>query len=327
MNTLAARRTFHVHGPRRLRGVTLIELMIALVLGLVVTGAALALFVTNRQTYTASENLNRLQETARSTFELMARDIREAATNPCDSTMALTNQVKDNTTRWWTNWNLATGLQGYSGTAPFPDKAFGTAEEDRVNGTAAIEFKRAAATGVVVSTPMADTSSVISVNGNTGISAGDILVVCDFNHGTLFQATTVSTSQIGHGTSGSPGNISGALPPDIYKKNAIIGQMRASRWYIGHNGRGGTSLYHVNIVNTAGTPGVAVNEIADGITDMDLSYLSTGGSGYETNPADWSNVVAVRIELTLAGQDRIGTDGNVLTRTFEHVVAIRSRAL
>jgi type IV pilus assembly protein PilW len=325
VNTTFTRRTFR--GPRHARGITLIELMIALVLGLVVTGAALALFVTNRQTYTASENLNRMQETARSAFELMSRDIREAATNPCDSTMALTNQIKDSTTRWWTNWDLATGVQGYPAATAFPDAGFGTGEGDRVNGTAAIEFKSAVPTGAVVSADMANTSSEITVNSTSGISGGDILAICDFNHGTLFQATGTAAGQISHATSGTPGNIDSTLPPDIYKKNAIVARVHASRWYIGHNDDGGTSLYQSSLVNTAGAPGVATNEIADGITGMQLSYLPIGGASYQEAPADWSSVAAVKIELTVTGKDKVGTDGSNLSRTFEHVVAIRSRAL
>ena len=55
-------REHSIGAPSDQRGVTLVELMVALVLGLVVSGAALALFMTNKQVYTASENLDRLQE-------------------------------------------------------------------------------------------------------------------------------------------------------------------------------------------------------------------------------------------------------------------------
>lgn len=327
MNANLPRRTFR--GPQHSRGVTLIELMIALVLGLVVTGAAMALFATNRQTYIASESVNRMQETARTAFELMSRDIREAATNPCDSTKGLTNELKDYTTRWWTNWDLdlATGLQGYAAATAFPDDGFGTAEKKRVNGTAAIEFKSAVPTGVIVSANMADTASPLTVNNTTGISAGDILAVCDFDHGTIFQATSTGAGQINHATSGTPGNRDSKLPPDVYKKKAIVARVRALRWYVGNNANGGTSLYQASLINTAGTPGVSISEVADGVSDMELTYLSNGGTSYQATPANWGEVAAVRIQLTLTGKDKIGTDGNVLTRTFEHVVAIRSRAL
>ena len=75
-------------GMRRMRGFTLIELMVALVIGLIVTGAALALFLTNRQTYLASENISRVQEHARTAFELMSRNLRDdmrSRTEPVDA--------------------------------------------------------------------------------------------------------------------------------------------------------------------------------------------------------------------------------------------------
>ena len=65
-------REHSIGAPSDQRGVTLVELMVALVLGLVVSGAALALFMTNKQVYTSSENLDRVQESSRTAFELMA---------------------------------------------------------------------------------------------------------------------------------------------------------------------------------------------------------------------------------------------------------------
>src|SRR5690606_16585162 len=68
---------------RRQGGATLIELMIALLLGLVVVAAASGLFLTNKRVYASTETLNRIQENGRVSFELMSRDIREAGGNPC----------------------------------------------------------------------------------------------------------------------------------------------------------------------------------------------------------------------------------------------------
>ena len=110
------------------RGVTLVELMVALVLGLVVSGAALALFMTHKQVYTSSENLDRIQESSRTAFELMARDLREADGNPCSSEITpVSNGLKNHTTyKWWSTWgagatanDAGAGLQGYTGTEPF----------------------------------------------------------------------------------------------------------------------------------------------------------------------------------------------------------------
>ena len=59
------------------RGLSLIELMIAMMLGLLVVASASAIFLSNRQTYRATEGLGRVQESGRMAFELMARDLRE----------------------------------------------------------------------------------------------------------------------------------------------------------------------------------------------------------------------------------------------------------
>jgi len=331
------------------RGVTLVELMVALVLGLVVSGAALALFMTNKQVYTSSENLDRIQESSRTAFELMARDLREADGNPCSSEITpVSNGLKSHTTyKWWSTWgagatanDAGAGLQGYTGTDPFPDPdGFGTAAGDRVEGTPAIEVWTALPTDIVVTSAMAGTSADLTVNGTTGkgVAANDMLVICDYNHGAIFQATSVGATTIGHAASGTPGNTSADLPPSVYGPDAsyadrfaYISKMHASRWYVGYNGRQDrdgnmlTSLYRTSFDGTTLTP--APDEIVEGINGLTLSYHVRNGSTYDEVPSSWRDVDAIKIGLNLAGRDKAGTDQQTLKRDYEHVVAIRSRS-
>ncbi|MFA4097975.1 prepilin-type N-terminal cleavage/methylation domain-containing protein [Xanthomonas perforans] len=85
-------------------GFNLIELMISMVLGLLVVGAAIGIFLSNRQAYAATEGVGRIQETARLGFELIARDIREAGANPCDKALPVANVLTAPTATWWKNW-------------------------------------------------------------------------------------------------------------------------------------------------------------------------------------------------------------------------------
>ena len=64
------------------RGFSLIELMIALVLGLLVTGALIQLFLANKLTYTVSDGLVRAQESARYAMITVNRDLRMAGSQP-----------------------------------------------------------------------------------------------------------------------------------------------------------------------------------------------------------------------------------------------------
>lgn len=329
-------------GPRAARGVTLIELMVALVLGLVVAGAAMAVFLVNRQTYLATENLGRLQENARTAFELMAQDIRAAGTIPCSNETALNNIV--DSTEWWTahgsgatsaeQWTRASFL-GYS-----------NADGDALQLIAAVP--PGVVPTVVTDAPAAGSLPMnLKVNNVDGVAAGDLLLVCDYGYfdsttgnkrgpeGAIFQATTAAGTTINIAESGSPGNSMSDpnifIPesPQLPQPNGLVSELHPTRWYIGDNAHGGKSLFRSRLVNDAGALSIAEDEIVANADDMDLAYLISGGSSYVAAAvvpaASWSKVVAVRIQLHMTGVDRV--DGALVERTLEHVVAVRNRVL
>jgi len=61
---------------RRQHGLTLVELMIAMVLGLVLVAGAIQLLVSNKQSYRLQDSLSRLQENGRFAIQLLSDDIR-----------------------------------------------------------------------------------------------------------------------------------------------------------------------------------------------------------------------------------------------------------
>ncbi|MFL6593702.1 MAG: PilW family protein [Luteimonas sp.] len=321
------------------RGFTLIELMIALVLGLIVSGAALALFVTNKRTYVASENMGRVQENARTAFELMSRDVREAGGNPCDANVPIGNALND--TSWWSNWG--SGVTGYNGAAAFAGAPFGTSTGARVNGTDAIELRSGVDTGIAVIGAMPDPSANIDVQSTSGISNNDLVMICDFNQAAIFQVTqTPAGLKIQHNKgAGNPGNCtkdleypidcSGSAHGQPFTEGAHIAKLRVSGWYVGCNGRTdcatpqGRSLYQVSVDTP---PTLAKNEITEGVNNMTLKYLVDGGTDYVLAGAvaDWNKVVAVYVDLEMVGQDKVSTDNDVLRRHLLHVVTLRNRA-
>jgi len=66
-------------------GFTLIELMVALLLGILVVVAATSVFVSGRRAYGTTQAINRIQENHRLIFEMMASDIRSASSYLCPS--------------------------------------------------------------------------------------------------------------------------------------------------------------------------------------------------------------------------------------------------
>lgn len=318
---------FPIRAYRRAqRGLGLIELMISMVLGLLVVGGAISVFLSSQQTYRATESLARVQESGRVAFELMAREVREAAGNACGNNLPTANVLNGGGT-WWSNWQ--DGVRGYENGGLAGSAA----------GTDAIDLTSAVSGGVTVVDTPSTTSANFKVNTNDhNIEDGDILMVCDYTQASIFQATNVNSSNVTivHNTGGSvsPGNCTKSLglpvncgphgSPKIYGPNSKIVQLKASRWYVADNGRGGRSLYRAQM--DQGVMGDA-EEITQGIQDMQLQYLLAGANQYVDAGAglDWGKVIAVRIVLTVQSADDVGTDGEPLQRTVEHVVTLRNR--
>jgi len=75
----------------RPRGLSLIELLVAIALGGLLMGGAISLFVNNRATYEITNDMARLQENARFALQLLTRDIRMAGYVGCVNDLTKVN--------------------------------------------------------------------------------------------------------------------------------------------------------------------------------------------------------------------------------------------
>lgn len=348
-----------------MRGFSLIELMIALLLGLLVVGSALAIFVSNSRTYKATENLGRTQESSRVAFELMSHDLREAGTTPCGNRSNAVSSVLNNTGTNWYDWSHA--LTGVLGNQDFPGglPIRGNNKDDRVDGTDGLVLHTATPGGVKVSTH--NPAGTFTTVGAHGFKVGDIVVVCDYLRGSIFQVNTVtppSTLTYALGGPNPPGNaninLGGCLETECtatsdytYGSNAVITRLSATRWYIGVNGSitGATgcsdprncSLYLQNVQEGSVT---TPEEITRGVTNLQLSYLlNTNKAYYQTRvvapaddylavPNDIGDPIAVtddewsRILALRLDMDLVGSDSTVgvqVPRRLYHTVNLRNQ--
>lgn len=337
-------RAATLRAPRTLRsnvqGLSLLEVMISLVLGLLVVIAAIGIFASNKATFRSTDSLGVVQETARTSFELMARDMREAAGNPCVNNLPIANVVNTDATSWWSNftdWGATT--LGYGSTETFPSQAFGTDAGQRLTGTEAIQLI-SGDNNVSTITAHNTSGGVFTVNRNDhGIAASDLVLVCNSRQAAVFQASAVNGANITYAASGSPGNCSINLGLvgvgedcgtraafEFAAPNSVLVRLNASRWYIANNPNGRPSLYHTRLAGGE----VSNEEVAEGVSALNVTYLLRGGTQYvapDLVGGSWANVIAARIALTLDGQPNTGTGGVALQRQTIHVVSLRNRNL
>lgn len=321
---------------RSMQGLTLIELMIAMLIGLLVLGAAIAIFASNQQAYRTNENVGRMQETARTAFELMAMDIREAGGNACSRALPTANVLNSATSNWYSNWN--TPIQGFEDNTAFSGAAFGTSTGSRVEGSDAITIMSTGSQGVTVTSSTPSAAELQLNTSNHGLKTGDLAIVCDSRQSAVFQvssADTGSNATVMHDiSSGTPGSCTRGLGLPMncaagvdyaFGPNSTIAKLHATAWFIGVNSRGGRSLYEMSPPSGAAIP--VASEIVDGVSDMQITYLASGASQYATASTigNWEEVTAVRVQLTITTPELVGTDGKALSREVSHVVMLRNR--
>jgi type IV pilus assembly protein PilW len=295
-------------------GVSLIELMVAMVIGLVVLGAVTGIFLSSQRAYRTTEGLGRVQEGMQFGFELMARDLREAGGNPCDFSLPLANVADRTGTNWWTNW--AQPLQGFDNGALTGSLA----------GTDAVQ---ALSVGDQLANVASHVGTVITVDNASRFAANQVLMVCDMRQLAVFTAGAVSATTINHSSASNCSNSLNVLPDPcaagapayLYPRNSVVSELQGVRWFVATNASGGTSLFRS--VN-----GGAREEVVEGVQDMQVEYLQGANSGSYVaagGVTNWQEVTSVRITLAAVSAERVGTNNTALVRQVEHVVNLRNK--
>jgi type IV pilus assembly protein PilW len=330
----------------RLRGVTLIELMIAMVLGLLIVAAAGAVYVSSKQAFRANDNLARVQENVRAAFDIISRDIRQTAFFGCaGQDVKLTNNLSNNTRLLW---NFSVPVFGYEASSL---SAWHTTPDAAIISPLAGRDILAIHTideggGPVVAQDVAN--SRISVSQGSGIVAGDLLIANNCQTATVFQATAVAQNAgldvVTHGTTGSltPGNSRAAIDGP-FANGGELRRLATRVYYIAINPAGLPTLF----VQSSG--GGAAQEIAEGVEDMQVSYGIDDNADFgvdryvvaqnetSTPPTFWPNVVSVQIVLNyISPEDFVATTEQSdalntkkdrrMRRQITTTIALRNRA-
>jgi type IV pilus assembly protein PilW len=339
--------------PRRLpgpakppAGFTLIELMVAMLLGLIVIAGVASVFLANQRTYRTNQALGDVQDGSRIAFELLARDIRNAGLNPCNNGDRMGNVLNNRGTDWWANWGNA--LHGYSGSQgdPATGNVFGTGVGQRVAGTDSVQVLGAIDGGMSVATDNEPAANFKLNDKTTNLQSGDIVIVCDPDHAVMVQISNYNSSNVtfvhNTGNAVNPGNCSKGLgyPSDCsstngnlyqFGANSQIAKLGAADWYVGNNPVGGRSLYRVTLAAPDAKENVFLGtpqEMVRNVNGMVINYHARGSAAFvaASSIGNWAVVDAAQITLTLQSADqRAGTDVKPLVRTFTATATVRNR--
>ena len=178
--------------PRSQLGVTLIELMIALVIGLLATGAMLKVYVDSSQLYRFNESLARIQENGRLGLEFIRREARmtgfwgcyNGTTHPADSYQKRLVGTPAGTDLELSSENI--GIGGMTINPSFGPMGF--------HPTDYIQFQGATGRAATLTSDMEAVNSSITIDDIQNFKPGDALLITDCETAEIFGLSAISGS-------------------------------------------------------------------------------------------------------------------------------------
>ena len=291
------------HEPRNQGGFTLIELMISLVIGLLLSAAIVKIYADTSQIYRFQGAVSEVQENGRFASAFLRRTARLAGNFGCDAS----NPISDSSDA------AATRLEFFDAASP-PDQRFGLSVGGVEGATerAPDELILRGATGGGVrltNTPTgaADNLEVENDSGITVIDDRDTFgIISDCNTTHIFRINRVTNAAandtIEHtGTVAIYTTAKGARVQEIESNHYCIGQ--ATAWTAANNIQALKRLRNPRAGQTCADNG---EELVEGIQNLQVRYgIDTNKDGFanryvtatEVGPTDWANVKTLRVEL------------------------------
>lgn len=331
----------------RQAGLSLIEIMIALLIGLFLLLGLYEIFMSSKQSYRLAEAQSRLQENARYALEVLGHNIRQAgfvgcsgiiedknpivvgnspflAPNPDKDVAA--NSVKTEGSAALSSW-FVTGAKGANtaSISAMPTAgatiALTAAITDAVKYTDAITVIFGESCGGITTAAMdsVNPAGKLSADNTCGsiTTAGTPLVISDCASAHVFRSATDNTKN-----KDKDANAILNFPDGkSYPAGSEILLHRAYTYYIKENTANQPALYRFdnNLAVSATNP----TELVEGVENLQIKYgVDTDADGYANQyvdaPANWTKMTSVRLELRLRSiEDNVAVA--LQTRPYEGV--------
>lgn len=320
----------------RARGLSLVELLVAITIGAILLAGAVMLFINNRDTYRTTNDLSRLQETARFAVDMMTKDIRMAGYFGCiENVENVVSNVGPGTGELWDiNMNPGFGaivppIEGFddsditTGWLPstFAEPATATNDGDGItlrylSGSLVDNLPTppvGACTGnctpdyeVTTKPTTVGATTTVSIDATNDFAAGNLVGMSNCRASDVFQIATVpNATQI---TTNNP--INGVYDP-LAQEFPMLARYVGVRYFVAPSINGtGPALFRTQISDTALTE-TAPQELFEGVESLQFQYgVDTVGNdgrpdAYLTADlvADWLTVVSVRIGILVRTVD------------------------
>lgn len=293
------------------QGFSMMELLVAMALGLVVVAGVSAVLVSSSTIYKSSEGRARIQEGSRFSLGVMQQDVRQSGHMGCFNYDLVPRRYSSIVLNPGFDNEYATRVVGYEAQAgggwhvALPTQLGATGNKP-ANGSDVLVVRVPTGKSLPVAADMNTDSEPIPLAEDTDLAADRMAVISDCNYAILFVMTNVPANKmIGHAANKNTKVSLGR----VFKSydSAVVTPVASVAYFIANAGNGvagNKALYRQE-------DSQAPEEIADGIEQMQIEYLVSPDPGATAPQLSYVRadqiglqpVIAVRVQLLLKSQD------------------------
>jgi len=309
----------NISHAKRQTGLTLVEILIALVISMFLLGGIVQVYLANKSSYRFTEAVARIQENGRYSIEVMTQDLRMAGFFGCalfdpEDPENIVNNLDPNGPGYdpaLYDFVLAGVIEGTEG--------------DGMNGSDSVTLRGSKPGQLNVVPPFnVDTSAAIFINSNDVLQPDDIVMISNCRGADIFQITNTTTSPtsnkmaVVHNTgTGAPGNYN----PDnckggnahcfsqSYGSDAAIFRLQTVTYSVAPGASGEPALWRSQ-------DGVN-QELIEGVEELQVLYgLDSDDDDFPNqfvtidNVPDTFDIVSVRLMLMVRSNQDFLAEGN-----------------
>lgn len=283
----------------RVRGFSMVELMVAITLALIVTTGVISVFVGSRSAYQATSGTAELADGGRFALNFISNSLRSAGYMACTTASNMQGILNVPITPLPYSFNEA--LDGYEAVGTGIGAAYAVAAAPVAGGDGnpahwitsgpspnldatliglpltnndilAVRSTLANAQSVYVST-IADGSNQFTVNAQGPLLVNQLAVISDCSKAVVFQITNIGAGVVTHSASGGPNGNGGPTFPLSFSPGAEVTPVNTVVYYIGKGADGDGALFSYDLnagLNPGG--GFVASELVPDIEAMQILY-------------------------------------------------------
>jgi type IV pilus assembly protein PilW len=300
-------------------GLSLVELMISITLGLILMAGVVQMFASSTVTFKSQQSISHIQETGRLAIEFMSKDIRAAGNYGCGK-LDPTNSAKElqngNLNIGGLHKDFNVGIQGYDSVTDIPSPLTAATALGIASVTASqniIVVRSALDVGLPV-TRLNENNKVFAFTTQAdvtnscveGVCKGAAVVVGDCYGARAFKVSdlAVTTGEVTITPVASTPAWDTAIVTQQFKTGEVA-PLKTVVYFIANGANGDPSLWQRTNTDSA-------VELLEGVERMNIRYARSGSRGtYSAASAiepNWADVVSVRIEIIVRGSNKNAVD-------------------